>query len=1304
MAITVSINSGPTSNIESYTVTEDSSPIDPSDSSGGVGQVNISVAEPSDSVTYVDSGITFAANLVTNPSMEASSGTVTVRTNLVTNPSMETVSTGSVVMRRNLVTNPSFESAVWNSSNPIVSSDSTIFRTGTKSMKLVRSSTAGTMAVYQNSGGDSSLPVVVGQNYAHSFWVYSTIASSWRVGSRWQTGISWGTGFTQTFGSIVSVPANTWTLVSGVLVAPATATYTQFFVESSSTYQTTDAAYIDSVLVEASSTVGDFFDGSTTDALGWDYAWSGTANDSISTAACAATTVRTNLITNPGFETGTTGWSINSPTTATRVNTGVGIITGSYALEATIAATSNWGLDYLVTTVASTQYIMSAYITLISGDTTGLTMEASDGSGGRGSKSIASLLVTNTPVRVDLSWTSSTTPFPTRFNIRRSSAGSSAAVVRVDAVMVEQGTTLGDYFDGSFNPAGDFSYAWTGTANASTSIQRGAAVAGWSAFTPANITQVTSQKYVGSSSLLVAATGINAGATWTVSTVAASTTYTFSAYVKGEVGKSIYLELLEQDSGGTEIGRNTGLNISMTGAWQQLSVSRTFTTGVRAQVRVRNSTVSAVHTFYVDAAMLEASPIVQDYFDGSVVSADADLTNSWSGTAHASTSLMRGATVTGYSSYAASQIQSQRWASSGSKSIRVIPTQSWADSTALYPLSTVIGTTYTVQAKIRLAAPQTGTLSGWARRITVLNGGLGQASLAQSVQATNAAGVTQLSVTFTATKTSHDILLGNGASAGNGDVWWDDLLLVEGTYTGDYFDGNSTDTNDYIYSWTGTPNASTSNKNYVSEKTVTNSAELYINDNITLEDGSNGSTVGKVGSLTISDGIVGLSGDSRLSAFIATRTANPYSGTLAGAFEYYLGLVGITQNFIVDSSIASTTVIFPGFTGIMWDYIKKMCAALDIEVSLVSNNIVLRPIRTRTAENKRIISESATVSNAEIAQNVEIYYYNNTNVVTDTMVYPKGGWDSEVPIYQVDAGQTLEVQIPVDVSLKTIVSPTPVNSPLLKTYSGPNSVYTVAGKDGLPISASAWTDNGGSITATIGEDTKTILLKIVGARDFANLAPYRIAEASDTSNSYSSLRIMGTGIFFDKQKLTIPTGVSAEKSSTLVGVTVDNEFISTLDDAFSNGAIVAGRWGSASQNINISTVGINRVGESGAVTYPTFADFDATQGANTFATFDTAQGVNTFADFTTQQFALVASDFTNQAFGNVAGARVKYREANYRIRTATISPSEVSYSAERDTIFSDVNALWIGKTFADFNTQFGNKLFEDYAVIPLWQT
>jgi hypothetical protein len=191
-------------------------------------------------------------------------------------------------------------------------------------------------------------------------------------------------------------------------------------------------------------------------------------------------------------------------------------------------------------------------------------------------------------------------------------------------------------------------------------------------------------------------------------------------------------------------------------------------------------------------------------------------------------------------------------------------------------------------------------------------------------------------------------------------------------------------------------------------------------------------------------------------------------------------------------------------------------------------------------------------------------------------------------------------------------------------------------------------------------------------------------------------------VFFDKKLITVPTGAPLSKTATVVGVTIDNPFISTLEDAYSAAMLAAGRYASPQQTLSVSATVINRAGEPGSIVYPTFANFDSAQVGKTFSQFDTSVGSMTFAQFTEQQFALVADSFANQAFGNVAGARVKFRDSWYRIRNATVTPETINFNAERDTIFDDFTTAWTGKTFAQFNSRWSGKTFEDFGVISLW--
>jgi len=160
--------------------------------------------------------------------------------------------------------------------------------------------------------------------------------------------------------------------------------------------------------------------------------------------------------------------------------------------------------------------------------------------------------------------------------------------------------------------------------------------------------------------------------------------------------------------------------------------------------------------------------------------------------------------------------QSDVWASTGDFSLRLTPNDEDNDSSAsiggdegAVRLGIQLGRTYTVKGKIRLAAPQTGTLHPNARRIAVyVKPGSDPYVETVSEQAPNEAGETELSVTFTVPQgtTEAFVRFYNGASDGNGDVWWDDVLFVEGNYEGEYFDGN----NGVASDWTGEPDDSTS--------------------------------------------------------------------------------------------------------------------------------------------------------------------------------------------------------------------------------------------------------------------------------------------------------------------------------------------------------------------------------------------------------------------------------------------------------------------------------------------------------------
>jgi len=473
---------------------------------------------------------------------------------------------------------------------------------------------------------------------------------------------------------------------------------------------------------------------------------------------------------------------------------------------------------------------------------------------------------------------------------------------------------------------------------------------------------------------------------------------------------------------------------------------------------------------------------------------------------------------------------------------------------------------------------------------------------------------------------------------------------------------------------------------------------------VDLEDKGQGVTRGIARVPSFSNGVVGLSVDSRLTLLTVERTAQPYEGTLGGYFAYLLGLVGITTDYFADSTVSSTPVTFPGWQGDVWFHMKKMLAAKGVEVSLVSNIIVMRPLRGRVTVDKRDTEYSWALDDQNLALSIEGYYYNNDYRV-GSLAYPPGGWNFDVQTYQVDAGEVIEFDIPISASLVSVNQPVAMDNVTREEVSA--SVYSVTSNDGLPYTAAQWNAEGGEISVTVNKDTRSLTVKITGAQN-AEYAPFRIAATAGPSDNYSSLRIVGEGVFFDKNLVAFKTAVSEDIASEEVGTTVDNEFISTIEELYDAMIWPLGRYGGSRQSITVRTAGVNRSGDSGAYAYPTIAEFNtyaAAQGWTDIADFNAFYSGQTIADFNAWWYEQVSSSFVNQAFGNIAGARTKRDNVWWRIRTATIDAGSIAYTADADTTVGDFNEVWtvdgVPELVSDFNAQWSGLSIADFNVAPM---
>lgn len=474
---------------------------------------------------------------------------------------------------------------------------------------------------------------------------------------------------------------------------------------------------------------------------------------------------------------------------------------------------------------------------------------------------------------------------------------------------------------------------------------------------------------------------------------------------------------------------------------------------------------------------------------------------------------------------------------------------------------------------------------------------------------------------------------------------------------------------------------------------------VFIDTEVQIDDPRKGFTLGRVNSSTVSrdGGTVTLSGISRMGLLnVYGVQANPFVGTLRDAFTYYLSLANVTTGLFVDDDIANTPVVFPGWNGELWYYLKQMAASIDCDISLVSGVILLRAIRKRVATTGRDLSRSLATGGGTLAQAVEVYQYNN-RPITNELVYPPGGWDSEVEVLNVNAGEEQEYTLDLSASV------TSVQSPVMQTFVAQDysaaSVYTIVANDGLPVSPALWENNGGSLTVTIAPDTTHLIIRLKGATRIptssgAAATNFSVALGSDTTgNRYSTLRLVGTGVAFDKVKHRIRTGIAASKTATDVGVTIDNPFISTADQLYRTGTRAAREFTGTSMSLSGSVTAVNKRGDSGQATYPTYAQVQTALatvigGTPTYAqvqSYYTSLGLTTYDSVREYWFNFFRNDDLDQVFGNVQGARIYDRQSRkwYRIRQGSLKPGEISFgAADDDLTYSDVQGVYPGRTYA----------------------
>lgn len=514
-----------------------------------------------------------------------------------------------------------------------------------------------------------------------------------------------------------------------------------------------------------------------------------------------------NLAPASNFETDASGWWPNSGTPTITSSTDRAFL-GSKSLKAVSTVTgSDIAVTFTVSSKASTTYTLSYWVYSPDARTSCyFDVAATNYSLTRlGDRAVPA----NTWTKVSATFTTSSNILGGMAFYLHQSGGPTAigSMIYLDAVLLEESNVANQYYEG----AGDFTYAWTGTANASTSVQRGVAVSRVSSERAFGIsTTRNGDKVVRVIPAVKGAAGVTAytGADVFVGlwnqppSLKINTTYTAMVTYQNEAPLSAGGKLRFNIDGdqsspafSTAVGEHTMYWTFTTGGTAAIQFMR-FMPGPSGVAGYTNEVI------FKNLMLIEGT-YVGPYFDGST--AAGDYTYRWTGAANDSTSELRATPPLKVGWLNAIPATSTDWSSSGTKSIRVSPTGASTDSFAYLTIPALEnGKTYTVMATLRMTAPQTGTIDTRARRIDVFHSN----GYTLGPQAPNVAGVSKVRATFKVTDSAAytNLRLYNGASVGNGDVWYDDIMLVEGDYSGDFINPGQNP----LAKWDGTVNDSTS--------------------------------------------------------------------------------------------------------------------------------------------------------------------------------------------------------------------------------------------------------------------------------------------------------------------------------------------------------------------------------------------------------------------------------------------------------------------------------------------------------------
>lgn len=456
-------------------------------------------------------------------------------------------------------------------------------------------------------------------------------------------------------------------------------------------------------------------------------------------------------------------------------------------------------------------------------------------------------------------------------------------------------------------------------------------------------------------------------------------------------------------------------------------------------------------------------------------------------------------------------------------------------------------------------------------------------------------------------------------------------------------------------------------------------SRLVINNEASLTDSEFGNLDFLIGEVSLSDNVISIVGETAQRRLNTYRKAEPYGGAssdLFGAINYYCSLCDVVPVIspALQTKMEAIPVNFVGWSGIVWEYLKELCAAVPLdsnnntllEMYFVGSELHFREgLLTTLDTTNYLIQSNLSISNNETARAVDVYNYNTSyganKVVkeqnTTATVFQSNENVSITDSLQVDAGETLVRRFKINASLESVNQPVPVAAITSLPYTGVTGEYVVVGSDDLPILPEQWIAQGGSLTVALTENYDEIEVTITAPSSVTmptadnpstevTPAPYKVGVESVGVDEYPALYITGTGVFFDRTATTIITGSSEEYSPDEKSSEIDNIFITNKSDLYTRGVAAA----------------------------------QVICGPNVSVDQELAGGVQ---------------------FGSSVGSIISNWDSKFRVTNISFGENGASLTAKSQVTFADFNAVWSGNTFAQFDTINADLSFNEFSIIPL---